>query len=106
MGIDASIMVKVADGLIPGVGMDCDFVVVPDKPGWYAVESPWSFRFYGKEYQRGHWPRIAAILLELLADSSIEEVRYSGDCGEYDEGPVTVEFINDMNKFYVENGRA
>lgn len=105
MGIDASIMVKTRDGQIPQISSDMDFSPSPYDEHWFSVNSPWYFRFYGKEYRRGPWPRIAAILLELLEDPGIKEVRYSGDIGEYDQGLVTVEFINDMNKFYVENGR-
>ncbi len=36
-------------------------------------------RYYGPEYERGPWPKIAASLMELMQDPGIETVWYGGD---------------------------
>lgn len=40
-------------------------------------------RFYGKHYERGVWPVIAGVLMELFASPDITAVYYGGD--SYDE---------------------
>ena len=38
-------------------------------------------RFWSPGYRRGNWPKIAAVLLELMADPNISDVWYHGDSG-------------------------
>lgn len=58
-------------------------------------------RYYGKHYERGPWPTIAAYLLELLADRGIEKVWYGGD-GEFFE-EVDLQWLTQMNLHYIDN---
>lgn len=36
-------------------------------------------RYYGKGYERGPWPSLAAVLMELLASEDVEKVWYGID---------------------------
>jgi hypothetical protein len=60
-------------------------------------------RYYGKGYERGPWPTISAILLVLLMSKDVKKVWYGGDCNDW-IGAVDIDWLNEMNKYYVEYG--
>lgn len=83
MRIDAVILVKLkVDGELPNLRCG-SFIPISDyvqemAPGaTHELSNPW--RLYGEHYERGPWPQIAAVLMELLADPNIETVWYGGD---------------------------
>jgi hypothetical protein len=60
-------------------------------------------RFYGVYYERGVWPRYAAILMELFASPDVTKVWYFSD---YDElpGPIEKEDVISLTKHYMDFG--
>ena len=66
----------------------------------HEVDTPW--RYYGPGYERGPWPKIASVLINLLANKDIETVWYFGDC--YDEGdPFTLEMLEQYTRHFIEH---
>ena len=62
-------------------------------------------RYYGKAYERGPWPQIHALLLELLMHPDVEQVWYWGDGREPQESDfVTLDWLIEMNRHYVAVG--
>lgn len=61
-------------------------------------------RLYDFGYERGHWPEIAEVLMELLADPNISKVWYGGD-GGYPEDikEMTEERFFKITKHYLIN---
>jgi hypothetical protein len=117
MGIDTTIYVRIKDGH----KQDMDFLdnyprrplQVFDTPQEIAQGSniyriSFMDRFYSPLYARGNWPSIAAYLLNLLSMDCVKSAMYTGDCtdvsteADYDPN-ATLEFINEMNKFYVKH---
>lgn len=112
MGVDAMIFVRTRDGMIPEDVHKVDFSPVdPPEYGPRPKEAQFRVdyggRMYRPGYERGHWPGIAALLLELLVCENVKSVWYFGDDREnLDElgAPIDVEYINRMNEHFVENG--
>ncbi len=65
------------------------------------VNVPW--RYYGKNYARGPWPDIAAILMLLLSSEEIEKVFYDGDCGDTVKEFSKENFL-EYTRYFLENG--
>lgn len=63
------------------------------------------FRCYGRDYARGHWPDIYAIIRLLRHELPEHEIRYGGDCG--DDGDVCTDaFLDGMWQFWLIESRA
>lgn len=108
MGVDACIYVKTSDGAEPKLcySMPEGAAIIRAEGlaiegSTHEVEQRW--RYYGPGYERGSWPRIAAVLLALMAGENVETVWYFGDCSDGDE-PFTRERLEQYNKHYIENG--
>lgn len=83
MGQDAMIYVRTKSGNPPeGLAMfhSCfsrqDHMVAE---ATHEVDVP--YRFYGVGYERGPWPLIAGVLLDLLANPDVEKIWYCSDSG-------------------------
>jgi hypothetical protein len=50
-------------------------------------------RYYGKDYERGHWPELCEVLMLLFSSPDIKRVWYGNEYGVYD---VTPEFVADL----------
>lgn len=117
MGIDVGIAIKVREGgdLPSNYGIvegDFEYLSQQDDD-WRSDELPFAnaelssmTRYYGVGYERGPWPDIAALLLQLLINPDIEGVWYYGDHTSAHEQYhfVTVDTINKMNRHYVSVG--
>lgn len=114
MGVDAMMYVKTRDGLIPDDVYQVDFSPVGKTDYDYGLcpagadfRVECEGRMYRPGYERGHWPTLSALLLELLACRTIESVWYFGDDAENENDvgdPIDTEYINRMNEHFVENG--
>lgn len=87
MGIDATICWKAKPawtqneyGCIKNLGtaVPCSEYNLEVCPG-ATHELDTGARYYGEGYERGPWPKIAAVLMELMQDPDIEGVWYGGD---------------------------
>lgn len=58
-------------------------------------------RYYGTHYERGPWPILAGILMELIQNPDIEKVWYGGD--EFAE-EMTREKLLALTLHYMNNG--
>lgn len=108
MGIDACIYFKTRTGEVPKLYDELPSgTTIIEAQEWaqegstHEVAQPW--RYYGPEYERGPWPKIAAVLLTLMASEDVETVWYYGDCEDLDD-PFTLSRLEQYNKHYVENG--
>ena len=107
MGVDACIYFKTRTGKepelydsLPESAKIIDAEEWAQKGSTHEVDQVW--RYYGPGYERGPWPRIAAVLLTLMASEDVETVWYYGDCKDGDE-PFTPERLEQYNKHYIEN---
>lgn len=109
MGIDAKILFKVKNGkhfdnfLIPFNYSEICAEDYSEKENSLGATHFVDFyeRFYGPGYERGPWPTICGILMELFASGSVEKVWYGGD-DFIDE--ITPSDILDFSKHYMEHG--
>jgi hypothetical protein len=103
VGIDVKIAMRAKPGYAPpdpkwidGNVSDCTYL------DGYTHELSSMTRYYGRGYERGPWPDIAAYLIQLMADPNVEAVGYGGDSDDYRE-PVTLEWLTQMNLHYIDN---
>lgn len=90
MGIDVKLLIE-CDGPAP------DFKIYPDdrwedardwEKNCGANYSLWTgARYYGPGYERGPWPEICAVLMQLFADSRVKRIWYFGDCSNMEDIP-------------------
>ena len=79
---------------------DSEFSELWHDEATHEVETPW--RYYGPGYERGHWPTICALLLDLLASPDIETVWYDGDhYGDDEAEECTLERITALSAHYI-----
>jgi len=110
MGIDTCIYVKTKDTQEPEIHGSlppyCQMFFAADwapEGATHEIDNPW--RYWSYHYDRGPWPHIAAVLLELLAAPNVEKVWYCGDHEDTAE-PFTLEMLNQFNSDYVEVRRC
>lgn len=108
MGVDACIYFKTRDGEEPALCNSLPLGCEIRKAGEWAydgatheVDQCW--RYYGPGYERGPWPSIAAVLMELHASPDVETVWYFGDCNDSDE-PFTPQRVQEFNAHYMAEG--
>ena len=108
MGVDACIYFKTRNGEEPDLYDSLPKgAAIIEAEEWmqdgctHAVNQEW--RYYGPGYERGPWPRIAAILMTLMASEDVETVWYYGDCSDGDE-PFTPSRLEQYNNHYIANG--
>ena len=108
MGIDARIYFKTCNGgeptLCNTLPEDCSMGLAGDsvcEGSTHEIYQHW--RYYGPGYERGPWPRIAAVLMALHASKDVEAVWYFGDCSEGDE-PFTPQRVQEFSAHYMANG--
>lgn len=87
MGVDTQIYCRIRSGM--------DTPNAPSGASLVPISKPWDEdalwpegathevrtmdRFYAEGYERGCWPHIAAVLMELISHLSVETVWYGGD---------------------------
>ena len=59
-------------------------------------------RYYGKDYERGRWTLLAAVLMELHASEDVEKVWYGNDCSTPLE--ITPEGVNGISLHFMKHG--
>lgn len=103
MGIDVEIAIRAKTGYEPpspnhidGTVVECAYL------DGYTHEVSSATRYYGRGYERGPWPEIAAYLLTLMADQNVEAIGYGGDASDHRE-TVTLEWLTQMNLHYIDN---
>lgn len=105
MGIDACISVKTRDGLRPSVGIAFEVPIV--KYSYDDLDTEWEVettsRWYSEGYERGFWPNLASILMQLFAAENVEAIYYYGDCNGPDK-PLTHERFLELCKHYMTVG--
>jgi len=108
MGIDASIYLKTRDGNEPTLPNQlpggCRMLPVADwapEGATHAIDQWW--RYYGRGYERGPWPTIAAVLMTLHASPDVETVWYFGDSNDGDD-PFTPERVQELCAHYMREG--
>jgi hypothetical protein len=62
-----------------------------------------SYRYYGKDYERGPWPIICAQLMVLFADEDVEAVWYFADETDIEgtEEPTTKEEVIELCRHFM-----
>lgn len=111
MGLDTVIAFKLRAGasedVLRAFMLPPDFSIIP-KPGYFdiseathEVSNPW--RYYGVGYERGPWPYIACVLMQLMQCPEIEKVYYGDDCS----GPEEIQpaLVAMLNMHYMMHGR-
>ena len=108
MGVDACIYFKTRNGdeptLCDGLPPECSIVKASEwacEGATHEVDQLW--RYYGPGYERGPWPRIAAVLMALHASPDVETVWYFGDCSDGDE-PFTPQRVHEFSAHYMAEG--
>lgn len=108
MGVDACIYFKTRTGQMPdhlyslpngATVVDANEFAVAGST--HEIYQCW--RYYGPGYERGPWPFIAAILIELMANEDVETVWYFGDSNDSDD-PFTQERLEQYTRHYIEHG--
>lgn len=108
MGVDAMLFFKVKTGAaepdfsFPG-GYEAKPVASSYVPDGATHEVDTYSRYYGKGYERGHWPAICAVLLELHAHEDVERVWYGGDSSDEVE-VCTPETVLELSRHYMDFG--
>lgn len=108
MGIDALIMCK---GIPP---QEPEYIgllgrMVPITPDDYLADIQpeathrldTGCRHYGIGYERGPWPKLAAVLMELMSTPTVEKVWYGGD--EW-ANVMTPEGLQVLNEHFIKHG--
>lgn len=87
MGVDATIYCRIKAGEVhlpfcdlQAIGYELDEDCSWPNGATHEVNMDCE-RLYCKGYERGNWPRIARVLLELVGHPSVEAVWYGGDNG-------------------------
>ena len=108
MGIDACIYVRTRDGaepaLVDSLPNECSVIPALEwavNGATHEIDQCW--RYYVSGYERGPWPRIAAVLMALFASPNVEHVWYFGDCGDEGE-PITPEQVMEICAHYMRVG--
>jgi hypothetical protein len=108
MGVDACIYFKTRNGdeptLCDELPSECSIVKAEKRAcedATHKVDQLW--RYYGPGYERGPWPRIAAVLMALHASPDVETVWYFGDCCDGDE-PFTQHRVHELSAHYMAEG--
>lgn len=112
MGIDAVICAKLKRKTNVAEYDDIPFLITPIEKSekkyypkgatHYADE--FLGRYYSPSYERGSWPRICGVLMELYSHPYVEKVWYFGDCKEAkDIVEFTREDIIRYSKHYMNN---
>lgn len=112
MGIDAVIYFKVREGeTLESIAewrmpQHCRVIPASDwaiEGATHEVDVP--YRYYGEGYERGPWPLICSVLLEVMAAPEVEIVWYSGDSGsEMTDQPFTKSRLMEIVEHYLEHG--
>jgi len=107
MGIDATILFR--SDAVPDIALDREWSICKYS-GWAGVEFDGACpthevdsltRYYAPGYERGEWPSIAAVLMQLHEAPEVEVVWYGGDgmVGECD-----VERVLEISRHYMLHG--
>jgi hypothetical protein len=109
MGLDACFAVKTNDGNEPDLSNSVDYLSIEKKSEFGYLPSGATHgvnfygRFYGIGYERGNWPKIASVILCLMAAPNVECVWYYSDCEE-PEMPFTMQDFYEFSDHYVASG--
>lgn len=120
MGCDAEIYFRAKEGAKVFVDLPKDrltptkIVRIGDKDDFgYEIEGPLGathvvqndYCFYGPGYERGPWPSICAILMQLLMSSDVEVVWYDGDSTPIEKmKPLEINRVLKISEHYMRNG--
>lgn len=109
MGVDACIYFRTADeaqpALCDSLPSDCEIRGAGEYgPDGATHEVGNCWRYYGPGYERGPWPRIAAVLMALHASQNVSAVWYYGDCSGGSEEPFTPEQVHEFSAHYMKEG--
>lgn len=108
MCVDAEFYLKAKDGKEPELewSLPDGYRIMPASewaPEGATHEIETLVRYYGKNYERGPWPYMSAVLMLLLASEDVEIVWYGGDC--YDSPEVcTPEMVAELNAHFMAHG--
>lgn len=69
----------------------------------HRIELTGNDRYYGKDYERGVWPTIAGILMDLFASKDIQKVFYGSDGEDYVQ-EITPKYVAAMSLYYMKHG--
>jgi len=111
MGLDVEIYFRsktaepnLEDALIPGFSIQpISEYMAEDLPEATHEVDCGCMRYYGEHYERGPWPRFAAVLMELLACEDVEKVWYGSDASTPQE--INAEGICEISRHYMANGQ-
>lgn len=124
MGVDVDIYVKAKDsrlqvadlleyaerldeGFVREDWYDCVFLTDEVDPGPKGATHCMSLisRYYGVGYERGDWPGISSVLMDMLNDEMINTVWYVAD-SENEElaTPATISAVKATDLFYEKHG--
>jgi len=113
MGLDARIYFSTDDGQAPelcdSLPNDCEIEEVDDDschlyaPTGSTHEVYQVWRYYSLHYERGPWPKIAAVLMSLLACRNVDTVWYGSD-GQDGVTPVSPQKVLEISAHYMKFG--
>ena len=113
MGLDARIYFSTDDGQAPelcdSLPNDCEIEEVGNGScrlyaptgSTHEVDQVW--RYYGVSYERGPWPKIAAVLMSLHASRNVSAVWYGND-GNDGVGPCSRQKVLELTAHYMKFG--
>ena len=63
-------------------------------------------RLYSRNYSRGDWPMISAMILRLFEDENITGIWYDGDTGDpCEDAPMDVERFLEITRHFITQSR-
>ena len=63
-------------------------------------------RLYSRNYSRGDWPMISAMLLRLFEDENVTEIWYDGDAGDpCEDGVMHAERFLEITRHFIAQSR-
>jgi len=105
MGVDVELWIKASPDFGLSPPLDAKWVDRSDAgvDATHSLSTLW--RYYGRGYERGFWPQIASLLLELFADPEVEKVWYFGDHSDICEmSEFTFEDFVSLSRHWVSVG--
>jgi hypothetical protein len=109
MGIDCRIVVKSSS--LPEVRFPAGFELRYDLTDHDLERCPGAThdvytlsRYFGRYYERGHWPSIHYVIIQLMTHPDVEKVWYFGDMHEY-APECTPELLNELTDLWLSRKR-
>ena len=114
MGVDVEIWVKAPDTWRYNLGTEFIAQLVRNDEDYRDIEHEATHfldtlsRYYSEHHDRGHWPTIRRVLMDILNDPLVEKVWYFSDNTWIEDGPeqLTLQRIQELDQHWNRTSRA